>query len=177
MQHSTHRLIHIVALLSIAALCLGQSCNSPNTGGSGGTGGAGGSGGAGGGTFTLIEGTYIELFSCQLNDGTCLETDVRIEMKVTDRGGGQYEIDDLGSNAVATGTLTGNVLAWDSTDPDFPGFSESGTWAFASDSTTFVKESTFMQDQGTQGECIGSGKLASEGEPAAPPAFNPPCTP
>lgn len=174
-----------MALLSIAALCLGQSCSSPSAAGTGGTAGPGGAGGsagtggsagAGGGTFAPVEGIYAERFSCKLDDGTCLETDVRIEMRVTDLGGRQYEIDDLGSNALATGMLTGNILGWSSTDPDFPGFSENGTWDF-SDSTTFVKESTFMQDQGSMGSCVGSGRLASEGEPAAPPPFMTPCTP
>jgi hypothetical protein len=190
MQHPTHRLIHVVALVSIAALCLGNECGSPTseegTGGSGGTagsggaGGAGGTGGSGGSTFNdPIVGKYVELFSCQLDDRTCLEVNVRIEMNVTEDGG-QYEIDDLGSNALAIGTRGNNtILTWDSSDPDFPGFTESGTWifTFGSDpsSTTFTKTSEFMQAQGSSGTCIGNGRL--EGEPDPPAAFMPPCIP
>ena len=146
------------------------------SGGNAGSGGAGGAGGAGGGTVNAIEGTYLERFSCQLNDGTCLEVNVLIEMEVTLENG-DYEIDDLGSNALATGTLNGNLLNWTSKDPDFPGFSETGAWTFAADGTTFVKASTFMQDQGSSGECTGSGRLKSEGEPNDAPPFMPPCTP
>jgi hypothetical protein len=124
-----------------------------------------------------VAGTYIERFSCKLDDGTCLEDDVRIVMDVTLGENGDYEIDDLGSNALAIGTLAGNVLSWTSEDLDFPGFSESGTWTFAADGTTFVKASTFMQAQGSPGECTGSGRLQSEGEPAAPPPFADPCNP
>lgn len=196
MEHSARRLIRIVALLSVSGLCLGNSCDSstntppPNMGGSGGSGGSGaggtaGIGGAGGTSMgNPIAGTYTELFSCQLNNpppdpGTCLEDNVRIMMDVIDLGGGQYRIEDLGSNSVATGTRTGDVLEWTNMDPDFPGFSETGTWVFtfAAGSTTFVKNSTFMQDQGSQGECKGNGRLASEGEPASVDPFNPPCTP
>ena len=188
MQHPTHRLIHVVALVSIAALCLGNECGSPTseggTGGSPGTGGTGASGGTGGsgggvggtGGGSNVAGRYLERFSCKLDDGTCLEDDVRIEMDVTVENG-DYEIVDLGSNAIAIGTLAGNVLSWTSEGTDFPGFSESGTWTFAADGTTFVKASTFMQDQGSPGECTGSGRLQSEGEPAAPPPFMKPCTP
>jgi hypothetical protein len=109
--------------------------------------------------------------------------DVRIEMEVTLLANGDYQIDDLGSNARAVGPLSitfdGPLLEWVSTDPDYPGFVETGSWQFpASDSTTFVKSSEFVQDQGMGGDCIGNGILASEGEePDAPPAFDPPCTP
>jgi hypothetical protein len=134
-------------------------------------------------TGTPIAGTYIELFSCQLDDRTCLEVNVRIVMGVTFRNG-EYRIDDLGSNALAIGTRGNNtILTWDSTDPDFPGFTESGTWIFTfgsdpdSPSTTFTKTSEFMQDQGSSGTCKGNGRLESEGEPDDVPAFMPPCIP
>lgn len=168
MQHPTRNFTPVVALLAIAALLLGNGCGS-NTGGSGGTGGSG---------DNRFVGTYVELFSCQLDDGTCLEVNVRIRMEVT-LDGGQYEIDDLGSNAVATGTSTGDVLNWTNMDPDFPGFSESGNWAFTFEtgSTKFVKNSAFMQDQGSSGTCKGNGRLESEGEPDDVPAFMPPCIP
>jgi hypothetical protein len=191
MQHPTHRLVHVVALVSIAALCLGNGCASPTseggTGGSGGTAGSGGASGAGGtagsGGSTFddpIEGTYVELFSCQLDDRTCLEVNVRIEMEVRHLGEERYEIDDLGSKALATGTRGNNtILNWTNMDPDFPGFTESGSWVFifGSDpsSTTFTKTSVFMQDQGMSGSCIGNGSL--EGEPDPLPAFMPPCIP
>lgn len=137
-------------------------------------------GGAGGGTTGgAIEGTYVELYSCKLNDNTCLEDNVRIEMEVSRLPSGEYQIDDLGSNSVGIGTRTGDVLDWQNTDPDYPGFSETGVWTFtfAAGSTTFVKSSTFMQDQGSQGDCKGNGRLASEGEPAPVAPFVPPCTP
>ena len=132
-------------------------------------------------TGAPVAGTYIELFSCQLDDGSCLEVNVRIEMEVTFRNG-EYRIDDLGSNAVAIGTRPNDtILVWDSTNPDFPGFNENGTWifTFGSDpaSTTFTKTSVFMQDQGMSGTCIGNGRLKSEGEPNDAPPFMPPCTP
>ena len=151
------------------------------SGGNAGSGGAGGAGGAGGGTVNAIEGTYLERFSCQLNDGTCLEVNVPIEMEVTLENG-DYQIDDLGSNAVATGTRFDNtIFTWHSTDPDFPGFTEDGTWIFTfgsdPDSTTFTKASEFMQDQGMSGTCVGNGRLKNEGEPNDAPPFMPPCTP
>ena len=183
MQHHTHRLIHVIALVSIAALCLGSGCSSPTSGGTGGSGGTagagGGAGGAGGGTANAIEGTYLERFSCQLDDGTCLEVNELIEMEVKLLASGDYQIDDLGSNAIATGTRTGDVLNWTNMDPDFPAFSERGAWAFTfrSGSTTFVKDSEFMQAQVPAGTCVGNGRLKSEGEPDDAPPFMPPCTP
>jgi len=185
MHHPTHRLLHTVALLSIAALCLGNSCKSSNNGfnpgGSGGTGGTGGTGGAGGGNMNdPLAGIYIERYSCQLDDGTCLEVDVRIVMEVKSLGGDQYQIDDRGSNATTTSArLVGNGLEWRSVDPDFPGFVERGLWTldFSSAPTTFVKESVFGQAEGSTGECVGTGIKEGGAEPDPPPAFSPPCTP
>jgi len=174
----------MTGLLSMAALCLDNGCGSP-TGGTGGSGGAGGSGGTG--VSNPIDGTYEERYNCKWSDGTCADVDVLITMTVAGPdSNGNYTIDDLGSNAEAIATRPDAThLDWNSSDPDFPGFSETGTWTvdFSGGATTFVKYSTFSQPNGGQGtrtgECTGSGVLLGDGQPAAPPAFldGIPCTP
>jgi hypothetical protein len=162
----------MTGFLLIAALCLGNDCGSSSNGG----------GGSGGGSLSgPIEGTYVERYTCRWDDGTCAGVDITIEMEVTDLGNGMYEIDDLGSEAGAIGTPQGSdQLAWTGTDPGFEGsFSETGLWTFdfSGGSTTFVKESTFVQND-TEGECTGSGTLATEANPNPVPDPPPdlPCT-
>lgn len=172
---------------------LGHSCSSGQTlvctgvcecdPGGGGTGGSGGSGGSGAGGFSNeIAGTYQERYNCKWSDGTCADVDVLITMTVAGPDqDGNYTIDDLGSNAEGTGTRPDAThLVWQSSDPDFPGFSEAGTWEFdfSNSPTTFIKASTFQQpdsELGTRtGECTGSGVMGA-GDPGPPPPL--PCTP
>jgi len=148
-------------------VCTGVCDCDPGTGGTGGS-----------GPSSEIEGTYVERYTCRMADNSCAGVDVEITMEVTKLPNGQYEIDDLGSNAEAIGTLrNGNELVWQGTDPDFPGFSENGTWTFdfSGGVTTFEKYSTFSQPPNMSGECTGSGILGADKEADPPPDL--PCNP
>lgn len=174
------------AILGLAVFCLGNNCGSSN-GGAGATGGQGGAGGSTGGLSGAIEGYYVERYTCRYLDAqsdadkTCAGVDVRLVFEIRSEGG-QYVIDDLGSNWLATETAVANdVLDWTAEDSDFPGFSEMGSWTFQfpqGEPVEFTKASTFQTVDGTPGECIGTGiGVPDPNDPAEPaPLPSYPCT-
>jgi len=168
-------LVSFTSGLFLLASACATATNSNGDGGAGGADGDGG-GGAGGSTVGSIVGDFIELYSCRMQDNNaCAGTDVRTTIQIAGPNSGLYNFVDttLDVNWAGSGTLEGDTLTWSATDPDFPSFSETGTWKFAPDGNSFTKESEFVQaGSGRIGECTGSATRVPI-EPPPPPPFDP----
>lgn len=131
-----------------------------------------------------IEGGYEERYSCE-TDGVCTETDVTFYIDIrpdpndtNPADGTDYtfcETSGLGPLCIedppgtfkfsGSGTICGDTFTWTAISPG--NFTESGTWTFADDGDTFMKESTYVSIGGPGGgNCVGSGR---RGGGAAPP--------
>lgn len=103
----------------------------------------------------------------------CSEQDEGDTIRFTHQGGGNYEGRDVpDSGFVYTASLSCTTLVWSAVSPN--GYTETGTWEFSSDLSTFSGSSIYIATNNTfQGQCLETGAV-SPATPADPPAL-PPC--
>jgi hypothetical protein len=148
-----------------AALGLGYGCGGTdyNNGGSGST------------PLALDGKTYGEKYTCNEQFGgvpptTCPDLNEVDEIIFASTGPDTFEVRDVpDSGFVLTGTLSGNSFVWTATSP--LGYTEAGTWTFASSGATFSGSSHYVANDLTYaGDCNENGSLGAGTIPPNPPS-------
>jgi len=115
---------------------------------------------------------YVERYNCsQAFTGMpefCADADVSDTLQFTRTGANTYTVRDVPDTGfLYSGTLAGLTFTWTATSPN--GYSESGTWRFVSDASTFAGTSHYVaNDNSYAGDCTQTG-ARSPATPAAPP--------
>ena len=118
--------------------------------------------------------TYTERYKCsQAFTGMpafCADADVSDDIQFTQTGPSSYTARDVPDTGyLYTGTVSGRVLTWTATSPN--GYSESGTWTFSADGSTFTGTSHYLaNDNSYAGDCAETG-ARTPATPAPPPAI------
>ncbi len=118
--------------------------------------------------------TYGEKYTCNEQFGgvpptTCPDLNEVDDIIFASTGPNTFEVRDVpDSGYVLTGTLSGTSFIWSATSPF--GYSETGTWTFSTDGSTFTGSSRYVADDLTYaGDCNENGLLGSGAIPPDPP--------
>ncbi len=120
---------------------------------------------------------FNEILTCNQTPATggtfCADNQVPAQLKFTKTSSNTYRIHDVPDTGVVfNGTLSGLEFTWNAANP--LGYTETGTWTFASDGASFAGISHYVaNDDSYSGDCSATGAK----DPARPPAPTPvsPC--
>ena len=125
----------------------------------------------------LDDRTYVEKYTCVESypggEPFCADSNASDSIKFDHLGGGSYEVRDVPPTGfVYNGTLTCRTFDWEALNPGT--YTESGTWIFSNDLSSFSGSSTYgALDESFEGACNGTG-AESPGVPPDPAPI-PPC--